>query len=152
MQWCCHNTAALLRCLQAEMPSLAAGIATTRQADIVVGPHGANLANSWLLRPGSSAIELRMYQFEQTHAHNTLPWRNSLVSRDSGGASPRLLEVCGPGSGLRENSACRLPTLSVAGSGPSVVTAQPWLPICPLLLRLSAGCGHAGAVLEAAAV
>ena len=62
MQWCCHNTAALLRCLQAEMPSLAAGIATTRQADIVVGPHGANLANSWLLRPGSSAIELGMYE------------------------------------------------------------------------------------------
>jgi hypothetical protein len=75
---------ARLRCLQVEMPSLAAGIATTRQADILVGAHGANIANSWLLRPGSSVIELTMYEFELNTAHNNLARRNWLVSGDCG--------------------------------------------------------------------
>ena len=68
--------------VQVEMPSLAAGIATTRQADIMVGAHGANIANSWLLRPGSSVIELTMYEFELNTAHNNLARRNWLVSGD----------------------------------------------------------------------
>ena len=42
--------------VQADFGSLASGIAAAQSADIVVGMHGANQANGWFLRPGSSMV------------------------------------------------------------------------------------------------
>jgi len=68
---------------QAETPSLAAGIALAQQADIFVGVHGANLANGWLMRPGSSVVELTPYGFDSSDgsnvAHTNLARRNLQV-------------------------------------------------------------------------
>jgi capsular polysaccharide biosynthesis protein len=63
-----------------ELPDLLTGIAAAQQADIFVGAHGANLANAWLMRPGSSVIELTMFQFDETDAHMNLAKRNLFVS------------------------------------------------------------------------
>ena len=40
----------------------------------------ANMANGWLMRPGSSVVELTMYEFEASGAHHQYPKRNMLVS------------------------------------------------------------------------
>jgi capsular polysaccharide biosynthesis protein len=63
-----------------ELPDLLTGIAAAQQADIFVGPHGANIANAWLMRPGSSVVELTMYEFDDTDAHMNLAKRNMFVS------------------------------------------------------------------------
>ena len=70
--------AALCWCLQAERPNLLAGMAAAQQADIFVGSHGANLANAWFMRPGSSVLELTMFGWEE-HGHMALAKRNSQV-------------------------------------------------------------------------
>ena len=71
--------------LQAEMSGLPEGIAAAQQADIFVGAHGANIANAWLMRPGSSIIELTMHEFEESIAHNNLAVRNMEVRQGVGG-------------------------------------------------------------------
>ncbi|GAB4813597.1 hypothetical protein N2152v2_000643 [Parachlorella kessleri] len=38
--------------------NLTTSIAVAQQADVLIGVHGANMANSWFMRPGSSAIEI----------------------------------------------------------------------------------------------
>ena len=49
-------------------------------------PPGANLANAYMMRPFSSAIELTMYQFEENPAHGSFAKQNYKVGR--GGAVP----------------------------------------------------------------
>jgi hypothetical protein len=44
-----------------------------------VGAHGANIANAWLMRPGSSVVELTMFGFDDNPPHMHLAYRNSLV-------------------------------------------------------------------------
>ncbi|KAL4424793.1 hypothetical protein ABPG77_000833 [Micractinium sp. CCAP 211/92] len=50
-------------CRQVELPNLEAGIAAAQEADVFIGMHGANMANSYLMRPGSSTIEITPYEF-----------------------------------------------------------------------------------------
>ena len=69
----------LASCVQVEMPSLKAGIAAAQLADIFVGPHGANIANAWLMRPGSSVVEVTMFGFDESVAHINLAARNAKV-------------------------------------------------------------------------
>ena len=38
------------------------------------------MANGWLMRPGSSVLELTMHQFEEGPAHAQYPKRNMFVS------------------------------------------------------------------------
>ena len=102
------------RCWEAETPSLATGIAASQQADIIVGVHGANLANGWLMRPGSSVIELTMFGFEESPAHLAFGALNYMVLAV---ALPRGCRCCHPvancGSGAGQagalplTSACR---------------------------------------------
>ena len=61
------------------MPTLKAGIAAAQLADIFVGPHGANIANAWLMRPGSSVVEVTMFGFDESTAHINLAARNAKV-------------------------------------------------------------------------
>lgn len=61
-----------------------AGIVAAQEADVFVGVHGANTANSWLMRPGSSLVELTMYEFdedcsEKNCPHTNVPLANSQV-------------------------------------------------------------------------
>ncbi|EFN50625.1 expressed protein [Chlorella variabilis] len=49
-------------CHEVELPSLEAGVVAAQDADVFIGMHGANMANSWLMRPGSSAIEISPYE------------------------------------------------------------------------------------------
>jgi len=51
-----------------------------QQADVFVGIHGANLANGWLLRPGSSVIEIQAYGFDAHTPHLQDPLFNAEVS------------------------------------------------------------------------
>ena len=64
-----------------------AGIAAAQQADIFVGVHGANIANGWLMRPGSAVVELTMFEFEEREPHANCPRRNMLVGGVCGGDS-----------------------------------------------------------------
>ncbi|KAI3428185.1 hypothetical protein D9Q98_006565 [Chlorella vulgaris] len=65
-------------CWELELSSLEVGIAAAQQADIFVGAHGANIANAWLMRPGSSVVELTMFGFDDNPPHMHLAYRNSL--------------------------------------------------------------------------
>lgn len=68
-------------CWQAETPTLAAGLALAQQADVLVGSHGAHLANAYMMRPGSSVIELTPHGFDDmgtahaNYAKKNLPVR-----------------------------------------------------------------------------
>ncbi|KAI7844598.1 hypothetical protein COHA_001838 [Chlorella ohadii] len=63
--------------VQVELTDLFAGIVAAQRADIFIGAHGANMANGWLMRPGSSVLELTMHQFEEGPAHAQYPKRNT---------------------------------------------------------------------------
>ena len=88
---CCDAAPqAELRCLPAMQPypaaaaqvqlmSLLSGMAAAQEADVFVGVHGANMANAWLMRPGSSMIELQPYGFDQGPAHLQYPLFNKMV-------------------------------------------------------------------------
>ena len=76
--------------LQVEMPSMQAGIAAAQQADIMVGVHGANIANAWLMRPGSSVLEVTMFEFDLRPAHKNLATRNEKVRRPAARLVGRL--------------------------------------------------------------
>ncbi|PRW58044.1 hypothetical protein C2E21_3663 [Chlorella sorokiniana] len=65
------------RCSEVELTDLFAGIVAAQRADIFIGAHGANMANGWLMRPGSSVLELTMHQFEEGAAHAQYPKRNT---------------------------------------------------------------------------
>lgn len=59
----CHHITATARTVaslrrQVTTSTLAEGVAAAREADVLVGMHGANMANSWLMRPGGSAVEI----------------------------------------------------------------------------------------------
>lgn len=45
---------------QVAIPDLVTGIVAAQEADIFVAAHGANTANAWLMRPGSSLIGARL--------------------------------------------------------------------------------------------
>lgn len=62
------------------MADLFTGIAAAQQADVFVGVHGANMANAWLMRPGSSMIELQPFGFDSGAAHLQYPLFNLEVS------------------------------------------------------------------------
>lgn len=64
------------RCSEVELTDLFTGIVAAQRADIFIGAHGANMANGWLMRPGSSVLELTMHQFEEGPAHAQYPKRN----------------------------------------------------------------------------
>jgi hypothetical protein len=66
--------------LQSETPDLMTGIVAAQRADVFVGMHGANIANGWLMRPGSSVLEVTMYDFDKQNAHINLARRNMFVS------------------------------------------------------------------------
>lgn len=65
--------------LQAEFPSLAAGVAVAQEADVMVGAHGANLGNAWFMRPGTSVVELTMFGFDDRIAHGNNARFNVMV-------------------------------------------------------------------------
>lgn len=75
-----HTTAAGRRlratCREVEMGDLQTGIAAAQEADIFVGIHGANMMNGWLMRPGSSMIELQPFGFDAGAAHLQYPLFN----------------------------------------------------------------------------
>jgi hypothetical protein len=48
----------LLPFRQVTTPNLTEGVAAAQEASILVGMHGANMANSWFMRPGSSTVEI----------------------------------------------------------------------------------------------
>jgi hypothetical protein len=52
-------------------------MAAAQEADVFVGMHGANMANAWLLRPGSSMIELQAFGFDGSPAHLQYPLANA---------------------------------------------------------------------------
>ncbi|GAB4813596.1 hypothetical protein N2152v2_000642 [Parachlorella kessleri] len=56
----CRTTGRLFRaaCGTWEFTNLTTSLAVAQRADVLVGLHGANMANSWFMRPGSSAIEI----------------------------------------------------------------------------------------------
>ncbi|KAL4458946.1 hypothetical protein ABPG75_013811 [Micractinium tetrahymenae] len=66
----------LVRCSEVAVTNLAQGIAVAQEADVFVGMHGANLANGWLLRPGSAVIELQSCGFDAGAAHLQYPLFN----------------------------------------------------------------------------
>ncbi|KAL4447222.1 hypothetical protein ABPG77_007255 [Micractinium sp. CCAP 211/92] len=98
-------------CWEAETPSLKAGIAAAQQADVLIGPHGANLANAYFMRPGSSVIELTMHGFEglgTDSAHANFARRNYID--DASQLQWWKLLLCAPDSwrpGTREAKAMR---------------------------------------------
>ncbi|KAL4435209.1 hypothetical protein ABPG77_001891 [Micractinium sp. CCAP 211/92] len=51
-------------CQQVSTPDLPSGVAAAQEADVLVGIHGANMANSWLMRPGASTIEVMPYGWD----------------------------------------------------------------------------------------
>ncbi len=65
--------------VQVEMNDLFTGMAAAQEADVFVGVHGANMANAWLMRPGSSMIELQPYGFDAWPNHLQYPARNMRV-------------------------------------------------------------------------
>ena len=81
--------------MQAEITDLASGMAAAQLADVFVGMHGANLANGWLMRPGSSMIEVQAYGFDAHVPHLQDALFNAQVSgpagvrRRAGGRLPR---------------------------------------------------------------
>ncbi|PSC75686.1 LRR repeats and ubiquitin-like domain-containing protein isoform A [Micractinium conductrix] len=50
-------------CRQVALPSLEAGVSAAQDADLFVGMHGANMANSYLMPPGSSTLEVTPFEF-----------------------------------------------------------------------------------------
>ena len=48
------------------VPNVTAGVAVAQEADVLVGLHGANNANAWFMRRGSSMVELIPYQWDDT--------------------------------------------------------------------------------------
>ncbi|KAI3428186.1 hypothetical protein D9Q98_006566 [Chlorella vulgaris] len=81
-------------CTEVEMADLFTGIAAAQQADVFVGVHGANMANAWLMRPGSSMIELQPFGFDSGAAHLQYPLFN-LEDKDSE-VLWWLISVCDP--------------------------------------------------------
>lgn len=84
-------------CKQVEITDLVSGMTAAQLADVFVGVHGANLANGWLMRPGSSMLEVQPYGFDAHVPHLQDPlfnaevrWRSS--SRTCQGH--RIQEVC----------------------------------------------------------
>lgn len=69
---------------QVELSTLEVGIAAAHQADIFIGAHGANIANAWLMRPGSAIVELTMFEFEENQPHLNLAERNMKVRPPAG--------------------------------------------------------------------
>ncbi|PRW61290.1 Autophagy-related 8d [Chlorella sorokiniana] len=61
----------------ADVTDLASGLTAALQADVMVGIHGANLANGWMMRPGSSMIEVQAYGFDQHPPHLQDPLINA---------------------------------------------------------------------------
>jgi Sec-independent protein translocase protein TatA len=74
-------------CAEAETASLLTGMAAAQEADVFVGMHGANMANGWFMRPGSSMIELQPYGFDSSPAHLQYPLFNAMVSMCCTGAA-----------------------------------------------------------------
>ncbi|KAL4436863.1 hypothetical protein ABPG75_004002 [Micractinium tetrahymenae] len=66
----------LVRCSEVAVTNLAQGIAVAQEADVLVSMHGANLANGWLLWPGSAVIELQSCGFDAGAAHLQYPLFN----------------------------------------------------------------------------
>ena len=71
-------------CWEVEINSLDVSIAAAQQADVFVGAHGANIANGWLMRPGSAVVELTMHRFEESKPHLNLAKRNFEVRAGRG--------------------------------------------------------------------
>ncbi|KAI3437750.1 hypothetical protein D9Q98_000198 [Chlorella vulgaris] len=102
------NAPITAECYEVSLPDLASGAAAARQADVFVGMHGANLANSWMLRPGASVIEVTPYQFEfgrgafvfsstnSRDATSQLLWWVA-VTCDPAASSPGPAELAGEG-------------------------------------------------------
>ncbi|KAL4439890.1 hypothetical protein ABPG75_002891 [Micractinium tetrahymenae] len=65
-------------CVEVEFADLQSGMAAAQAADIVVGMHGANQANGWLMRPGGAIIELQAFEFERVPEHLQHPERNMM--------------------------------------------------------------------------
>ncbi|KAL4436680.1 hypothetical protein ABPG75_003819 [Micractinium tetrahymenae] len=95
-------------CRQVSTPDLAAGVAAAQDADILVGIHGANMANSWLMRPGGSTIEVMPYgwgdgpalslsMFNGVDGTSQLLWW-VLVTCDPALSTPGPEEAAGTGS------------------------------------------------------
>jgi hypothetical protein len=107
---------------QVELSSLEAGIAAAQQADIFVGAHGANIANAWLMRPGSSVVELTMHGFEDNKAHLNLARRNLAVSPECS-AGQALARV----SAGQLHACCWICSLAILRGK----LLQPQHPLCP---------------------
>ena len=56
------NVTAVLRCEAVRLPTVADSVAAAQRADVFVGVHGASLAGSWFMRPGSAVVEILPYQ------------------------------------------------------------------------------------------
>ena len=69
------------------MPDLEAGVAAAQEADVFVGVHGANMANAWLMRSGSSTIEVTPFQFGHMGGSFGMSNRNGMVGGWAGGAT-----------------------------------------------------------------
>ncbi|KAL4446247.1 hypothetical protein ABPG77_003054 [Micractinium sp. CCAP 211/92] len=65
------------KCWEAEITDLTSGMTAAQLADVMVGVHGANLANGWMLRPGSSMIEIQAYGFDKHAPHLQDPLFNA---------------------------------------------------------------------------
>ncbi|KAL4423825.1 hypothetical protein ABPG75_001126 [Micractinium tetrahymenae] len=107
-----HTTAAGRRfgfkCWEAEITDLASGMTAAQRADVMVGVHGANLANGWMLRPGSSMVEIQAYGFDKHPPHLQDPLFNAedkesqvlwwvLQGCDPAGYLPSPAEAAGKG-------------------------------------------------------
>ncbi|KAL4443685.1 hypothetical protein ABPG75_011422 [Micractinium tetrahymenae] len=131
-------------CWEVETPSLEAGIAAAQQTDVLIGPHGANLANAYFMRPGGSVIELTMHGFEglgSDSAHANFARRNYID--DTSQLQWWKLLLCAPDSwrpGLREAKA-------LAAGKPVASDASKWR---DLVVRWEAIETALGAILETA--
>lgn len=64
------------------------------QADIFVAVHGANQANTWLMRPGGAMIEIQPWGFDHGPAHTQYP----LFAHDDAETKVQwwMISVCDP--------------------------------------------------------
>ena len=98
---------------------------------MLVGMHGADLTNAWLMRPGSSVVEVLPYQFKDA----SFSYQNAKVCgawsrRDKGpgrqaalhGSSPSPLSHCP--SPPTPPKTCRTPARGCCGGGPLSATPR----------------------------
>ena len=113
------------------------------------------MANGWLMRPGSSVLELTMHQFEEGFPHEQYAKRNMLASIHT--PLNLLLVPCLPSQFAATSDIATTAAAAAAAAaggcllGAAVLSGLFGTPPA-VHVMLAAGCRHAGAVLESAAV